>query len=158
EQLDEMEPTYPLHVRICDGCLLVQLVAYVGGEDIFRDYAYFSSYSPSWVEHARAHAGAMTDRFRLDRSSFVVEVASNDGYLLRHFVEAGIPSLGIDPAVNVAEAAAEVGVETLVDFFDGELAAKVVADRGHADLIAANNVLAQVPDLNSFVEGIRILL
>jgi SAM-dependent methyltransferase len=157
-ELNQMEPFYPLHVRVCEECLLVQLEAYVGPEEIFRDYAYFSSYSTSWVEHARAYAEKMTGQLGLGASDLVVELASNDGYLLQHFVAAGIPSLGIDPAANVAEAASELGVETLVAFFDAALATRLVRERGHADLVAANNVLAQVPDLNDFVEGMRILL
>jgi predicted TPR repeat methyltransferase len=158
DELNRMEPFYPLHVRVCEECLLVQLEAYVRPEEIFRDYAYFSSYSTSWVEHARAYTEKMTAQLGLGASDLVVELASNDGYLLQHFVAAGVPSLGIDPAANVAEAASEVGVETLVAFFDAALARRLVRERGHADLVAANNVLAQVPDLNDFVEGMRILL
>jgi hypothetical protein len=158
DQLDAEEPFYPLHVRVCEECLLVQLEAYVPGTEIFRDYAYFSSYSDSWVEHARVYCELMTRRFGLDGDSLVVELASNDGYLLQHFVASGIPSLGIEPAANVAEAATERGVETLVEFFDAELARKLVAEGRSADLIAANNVLAQVPALNDFVTGIDILL
>jgi SAM-dependent methyltransferase len=158
DELNRMEPFYPLHVWICEECLLVQLEAYVDAREIFSDYAYFSSYSTSWVEHARSYVERITDRLGLGPSSFVVELASNDGYLLRHFVERGIPSLGIDPAANVAEAAREAGVETLVEFFGPLLAAELVEDRGGADLIVANNVLAHVPDLNDFVAGIRTLL
>ncbi len=158
EQLDAMEPFYPLHVRICEDCLLVQLEAYVPGEEIFRDYAYFSAYSDSWVEHARRYAEAMIDRFGLDDESLVVELASNDGYLLQHFVARGIPSLGIEPAANVAEAARDRGVETLVEFFGSELALRLVGEDRRADVIAGNNVLAQVPELNDFVAGIAVLL
>jgi len=136
----------------------VQLEAYVDAEEIFRDYAYFSSYSTSWVEHARVFAERMTEELRLGPTSLVVELASNDGYLLRHFVERGVPTLGVDPAANVAEAAGRVGVDTLVEFFDSSLATRLVAERGQSDLIVANNVLAQVPELNDFVEGIRVLL
>ena len=154
-----MEPFSPLHVRICEGCLLVQLETYVPAEEIFGgDYAYFSAYSDSWVEHARVYAERMADRLRLSGDSLVVELASNDGYLLQHFVRRGIPALGIDPARNVAEAARERGVETLVDFFGVELAERLVAERGPADLVVANNVVAHVPDVNDFVEGMRILL
>jgi SAM-dependent methyltransferase len=159
EELNRMEPFYPLHVRICEGCLLVQLETYVPAEEIFGgDYAYFSAYSDSWVEHARVYAERMTDRLGLSEDSLVVELASNDGYLLQHFVRRGIPALGIDPARNVAEAARLRGVETLVDFFGAELAERLVAERGEADLVAANNVLAHVPDVNDFVAGMRILL
>jgi SAM-dependent methyltransferase len=159
EELNRMEPFYPLHVRICEGCLLVQLETYVPAEEIFGgDYAYFSAYSDSWVEHARVYAEQMTERLGLSGDSLVVELASNDGYLLQHFVRRGIPALGIDPARNVAEAARLRGVETLVDFFGAELAERLVAERGEADLVAANNVLAHVPDVNDFVAGIRVLL
>jgi hypothetical protein len=158
EQLDAEEPFYPLHVRICADCLLVQLEAYVPGTEIFRDYAYFSSYSDSWVEHARAYCELVADRFGLGGDSLVVELASNDGYLLQHFVSRRIPALGIEPAANVAEAASERGVETLVEFFDASLARSLVDEGRRADLIVANNVLAQVPALNDFVAGIEILL
>jgi SAM-dependent methyltransferase len=156
---NQMEPFYPLHARICEECLLVQLEEYVAPTDIFgREYAYFSAFSDSWVEHARVYADAMIERLDLGADSFVVELASNDGYLLQHFVRAGIPSLGIDPAPNVAQAARARGVETLVAFFDAELATRLVEERGSADLIVANNVLAQVPELNDFAAGIRALL
>ena len=158
DQLDGVEHFYPLHVRICDECLLVQLEDYVPADEIFREYAYFSAYSDSWVEHARVYAEAMIDRLGLDRDSLVVELASNDGYLLQHFVRQGVPVLGIDPAANVAAHARERGVETLVEFFESELAGRLVADGRNADLIVANNVLAQVPPLNDFVAGIEILL
>jgi len=158
EQLEGEEHFYPLHVRVCDECLLVQLEAYVPAEEIFRDYAYFSSYSESWVAHARTYAERMIDRFGLANDDLVVELASNDGYLLRHFVDRGIPALGIDPAENVAEAARAQGVETIVDFFDTRLASALVADGRRPNLIAANNVLAQVPALNDFVAGIAIVL
>jgi SAM-dependent methyltransferase len=158
DQLDAVEHFYPLHVRICDDCLLVQLEAYVPGEEIFREYAYFSAFSDSWVEHARVYTEAMIERFGLDGGSLVVELASNDGYLLQHFVQRAVPALGIDPAANVAEAARERGVETIVDFFGSDLAKALVADGRRADLIAANNVLAQVPPLNDFVAGMEVLL
>jgi SAM-dependent methyltransferase len=158
EQIDRVEPFYPLHVRICDECLLVQLDDYVPADEIFREYAYFSAYSDSWVEHARVYAEAMIARFGLDARSLVVELASNDGYLLQHFVARSVPVLGIDPAANVAEHALERGVDTLVEFFDADLARRLVAQGRTADLIAANNVLAQVPPLNDFVAGIEILL
>src|SRR6476646_10427725 len=122
EQLDQVEPFYPLHVRICDECLLVQLEPYVPADEIFRDYAYFSAYSDSWVAHAAAYTELAVERFGLGPESLVLELASNDGYLLQHFVQRGIPALGIDPAANVAEAARARGVETIVDFFDSRLA------------------------------------
>ena len=158
DELDEMEPFYPLHVRICGECLLVQLSAYVAPEEIFTDYAYFSSYSDSWVGHARRYADLMVERFGLGPSSLAVELASNDGYLLQHFVGRGIPTLGIDPAANVAEAARARGVETLVAFFGTDLAQQLVDEGRQADLVTANNVLAQVPALNDFVAGIELLL
>jgi hypothetical protein len=158
EQLDGVEHFYPLHVRICDNCLLVQLEDYVPADEIFREYAYFSAYSDSWVEHARVYAEAMIARFALNEESLVVELASNDGYLLQHFVARSIPVLGIDPAANVAKDALARGVDTLVDFFDSQLARKLVADGRRAELIVANNVLAQVPSLNDFIAGIEILL
>ncbi|MGD9697152.1 MAG: methyltransferase domain-containing protein [Thermoleophilia bacterium] len=156
--LGRMEAFYPLHVRVCERCKLVQLEEFVAPEEIFTEYAYFSSYSDSWVKHARDYAHAMIDRLALGPESFVVELASNDGYLLQHFVEAGVPCLGVEPAANVAEAAEQRGVPTRVAFFGREEAARMVAEGRSADLIAANNVLAQVPDLNDFVGGIATLL
>ena len=156
--LEAPEVFYPLHVRVCEQCFLVQLPAFVPPEEIFTEYAYFSAYSTSWVDHARRYAESMNGRLGLDDESFVVEVASNDGYLLQHFVAAGIRSLGIDPAANVASAAEERGVPTLVEFFGRETAAAVVAEHGRADLVVANNVLAHVPDVNDFVAGIAALL
>jgi SAM-dependent methyltransferase len=158
ERLDGMEPFYPLHVRICERCLLVQLGEYVGAEEIFSEYAYFSSFSDSWVAHARRYVDAVVERFGLGPDHFVVEVASNDGYLLRHFVEREIPVLGIEPAANVAAVAQDQGIATRVEFFGRDLAAAVTAEARKADLIAANNVMAHVPDLNDFVAGFAILL
>ncbi len=158
DDAERMEPFYPLHVRICRSCLLVQLPALVDREAIFREYAYFSSYSDSWVEHARRYTDAMIDRMGLTDASFVVELASNDGYLLQHFVSSGIPVLGIEPAHNVAVAAEARGVPTLTEFFGRQLAGELRRDRGAADLVVGNNVLAQVPDINDFVAGIAILL
>jgi len=158
EQLNRMEPFYPLHVRVCGNCFLVQLEPAARPEDIFSDYAYFSSYSDSWLEHARAYVDAVTRRFALGRTSSVVEIASNDGYLLQYFAARGIPVLGIEPARNVAETAVQRGIPTLVRFF-GEDTARDLANQGkHADLIIGNNVLAHVPDLNGFVRGMKILL
>lgn len=157
-QLNEMEPFYPLHVWVCERCFLVQLEEYVTGEDIFTDYAYFSSFSDSWLEHARRYVDQMIARLELTSDSQVVEVASNDGYLLQYFVQRGIPALGIEPAVNVAKVAESKGVPTLVEFFGRETARSLAAAGKHADLILGNNVLAQVPDLNDFVAGLKILL
>jgi SAM-dependent methyltransferase len=158
EQLNQMEPFYPLHAYVCGECFLVQLEAYVSAEHIFSEYAYFSSYSTSWVEHARVYSEQMIERLRLGAASHVVELASNDGYLLRHFVARGIPCLGIEPAANIAEVANRQGVPTLVKFFGEDLARELITGGKPADLIVANNVLAQVPDLNDFVGGIKILL
>lgn len=158
ERLDTMEPFYPLRVFVCSVCFLVQLREYVAPEKIFTDYAYFSGYSETWLAHARKYADHIIELLQLGEGSRVVELASNDGYLLQYFVEKGIPSLGIEPAANVARAAEARGVETLVEFFDADLAAKLRQNGRTADLVIGNNVLAQVPNLNSFVEGIGLLL
>jgi hypothetical protein len=158
EQLNQMEPFYPLHVYVCGQCFLVQLQEYVSPEAIFSDYAYFSSYSDSWLAHAKNYSDKMVRLFGLSRDSLVVELASNDGYLLQHFLNLSIPALGIEPAANVAEVAISKGVPTLVKFFGREMAAELAADGKLADLLLGNNVLAQVPDLNSFVAGMKILL
>jgi SAM-dependent methyltransferase len=154
----EPDPAYPLHARVCDRCLLVQVDTVVAPEHIFRDYAYFSSYSESWLEHCRRYARMAIERFALSAASKVVEVASNDGYLLTNFVAAGIPCLGIEPAANVAEVARAKGVPTEVAFFGVETAQRLAAAGHAADLIAAKNVLAHVPDINDFVAGVRVLL
>jgi hypothetical protein len=158
EQLDEMEPCYPLHVRVCERCFLVQLKEYVSPDDIFREYAYFSSYSSSWVEHAKAYCEDIAKRLSLGSGSMVVELASNDGYLLKHFKALGIPILGVEPAINVARVAIEMGIPTRTDFFGVDLAKTLVAEGFEADLIVGNNVLAQVPDINDFVGGMKLLL
>jgi SAM-dependent methyltransferase len=158
EQLEQSEAFYPLHVRACEHCWLVQIPQFVPPEDIFTEYAYFSAYSDSWVEHARRYVDQMTERLELGSESLVVEIASNDGYLLQHFLPKGIPVLGVEPARNVAEAAVERGVETLTEFFGTELGRHVAAERGQADLVLGNNVLAQVPDINDFVAGVAALL
>ena len=158
EQLAKPEPRYPLHARVCDRCLLVQVDAVVRREEIFEDYAYFSSYSSSWVEHARRFAEAATRRFALDGNSLVVEVASNDGYLLKHFVAQGIPCRGIEPARNVAAVAEAAGVPTEVCFLGRDTGAALRARGLAADLLVANNVLAHVPDLHDFVAGLAALL
>jgi len=157
ERLNAMEPFYPLHARVCDRCFLVQLEEYVRGEEIFSDYAYFSSYSDSWLDHCRRYVDQMIAQLGLGPSSHVVEVASNDGYLLQYFVQRGIPCLGVEPAANVAQAAEARGVRTLVEFFGAASAGRLAALR-QADLVLGNNVLAQVPDLNDFVSGLGILL
>jgi len=153
-----MEPFYPLHVYVCENCFLVQLEAYVTREHIFTDYAYFSSYSDSWLEHAKKYTAQMVERFGIDASNFVVELASNDGYLLQYFVEKKVPVLGIEPAANVAAVAVERGVPTLVKFFGRETARELADSGKQADLLLGNNVLAQVPDINDFVAGMKILL
>jgi 2-polyprenyl-3-methyl-5-hydroxy-6-metoxy-1,4-benzoquinol methylase len=158
EQLTQPEVFYPLDVQICPRCWLGQLREYVSPVSIFTEYAYFSSFSEHWLAHARDYVAMAVSRFGLGPQSFVVEVASNDGYLLRNVVARGIPCLGIEPAVNVAEAAQRAGVPTLVAFFGRALATQLAAEGRRADLIAGNNVLAQVPDLNDFVAGLALLL
>jgi hypothetical protein len=153
-----MEPFYPLHVFVCDRCFLVQLQEYVNPEHIFGEYAYFSSYSDSWLEHCNRYAGEMIERFGLNARSFVVEIASNDGYLLQYFAEKKVPVLGIEPAANVAKVAVDRGIPTLVQFFGARVASELAKSGKQADLIAGNNVLAQVPDLCDFVAGMKILL
>jgi len=156
--LNRGETYYPLHVYVCDRCFLVQLQEYESAEEIFSDYAYFSSYSDSWLRHADTYCQEMTSRFDIGESSFVVEVASNDGYLLQYFVQSNVPVLGIEPAANVAGVAVAKGIPTLVQFFGAELARELVEQGRSADLVLGNNVLAQVPALNDFVEGLRIVL
>jgi len=152
------DPVYPLHVRVCDACRLVQIENVVAPEEIFSSYAYFSSYSESWVAHAQRYASEATARLGLGPESLVVEIASNDGYLLRHFVAAGVPVLGIEPAANVAEVAIASGIPTDVRFFGRAMAEELIADGRVADLVVANNVLAHVPGLNDFVGGVATLL
>jgi 2-polyprenyl-3-methyl-5-hydroxy-6-metoxy-1,4-benzoquinol methylase len=158
ERLDEAEVFYPLHVRVCDACLLVQLPAYVSGEHIFSDYAYFASYSDSWVAHAKRYAEAMIDGLHLTPDSLVTEVASNDGYLLQHFQAAGIPVLGVEPAANVAEAARARGIRTEVQFLGADTGREIAQRYGRADLVAGNNVFAHVPDIRGFAAGLRALV
>jgi hypothetical protein len=158
DQLNHMEPFYPLHVYICDNCFLVQLVEYVSPEHIFSDYAYFSSYSDSWLKHAKDYAEMAIARFCLDAQSQVMEIASNDGYLLQYFVERHIPVLGIEPAANVAGVAEMKGIPTFVKFFGERTAVELVSDGKQADLLLGNNVLAHVPDINDFVKGMKVLL
>ena len=158
EQIDQAEAFYPLHAYVCGECFLVQVKEYVAPEGIFTEYAYFSSYSDSWLRHARSYVDMITERLGLNVRSHVVELGSNDGYLLQNFVAKGIPALGVEPAANVAATAREKGVPTVVVLF-GEAAARDLATGGkQADLIVGNNVLAQVPDLNDFVKGMKVLL
>jgi 2-polyprenyl-3-methyl-5-hydroxy-6-metoxy-1,4-benzoquinol methylase len=158
EKADAMEPFYPLHALVCTKCWLVQLQMYQTGEDIFSDYAYFSSYSDSWLVHAKAYTDKMRARFQLNASSQVIEIASNDGYLLQYFKGAGVPVLGVEPAKNVAEVAVAKGIPSVVKFFGEITARELVGDGIRADLLLGNNVLAHVPDLKDFVKGMKILL
>ncbi|MBD2247155.1 class I SAM-dependent methyltransferase [Nostoc sp. FACHB-888] len=158
EQLNQMEPFYPLHVYVCDRCFLVQLQEYVSPQDIFSHYAYFSSYSDSWLQHAKNYTEKVITCFGLNTSSQVVEIASNDGYLLQYFVSKEIPVLGIEPAANVAEVAITKGIPTIVKFFGQNTADELAANGKQADLLIGNNVLAHVPDINDFVAGCKILL
>jgi SAM-dependent methyltransferase len=158
DQLNQMEPYFPLHARVCHVCFLVQLEEFEKPENIFSDYAYFSSYSRSWLEHVCRYAEKAVERFHLSEQSFVVEIASNDGYLLQYFAQKRIPVLGVEPAENVAAAARAKGIQTITRFFGEKMAADLSADGLQADLIIANNVLAHVPDLNGFVRGLRLLL
>jgi SAM-dependent methyltransferase len=157
EELGQMEPFYPLRALVCHECFLVQLEDYETPDVIFSEYAYFSSYSTTWLDHSRRYAEMAIERFGLDESSQVVELASNDGYLLQYFMEHGIPVLGVEPAANVAEVARAKGVRTLVKFF-GRATGREVAAMMDADLVIGNNVLAHVPDLNDFVGGIKLIL
>jgi len=158
EQLQHMEPFYPLHAYVCDNCYLVQLPVHRSSEDIFSEYAYFSSFSDSWLKHSKDYTNLMVQRFGFDSSSNVVEIASNDGYLLQYFKEKSIPVLGIEPAGNVAEVARKAGIPTEIKFFGTQTAANLARAGKHADLLIGNNVLAHVPDLNDFVEGMKIVL
>ena len=157
DQVNAMEPFYPLRALACSGCFLVQLEEFETPHAIFSDYAYFSSYSSSWLEHSRRYAGEMIDRWGLDGASHVVELASNDGYLLQYFRELQISVLGVEPAANVAKVALQKGIPTLVEFFGVDTAQSLLPDSA-ADLLIGNNVLAHVPDLNDFVAGMRLLL
>ncbi len=158
DQLNQMEPFYPLKVYVCRNCFLVQLQEYVSPEEIFTEYAYFSSYSESWLQHAKNYTELMIERFKLDSKAQVIELASNDGYLLQYFVEKGIPVLGIEPAKNVARVAIEKGIPTLAEFFGVKLARKMSQESEKADLLLGNNVLAQVPDINDFAAGMKMVL
>ncbi|HEX2909265.1 MAG TPA: class I SAM-dependent methyltransferase [Chloroflexia bacterium] len=157
-QLNDMEEFFPLHVFVCEKCFLVQLLEYVSPSKIFSDYSYFSSFSDSWLQHARKYTEEMVARFGLNSQSQVVELASNDGYLLQYFVQQGVPVLGVEPAANVAEVAIQKGIPSVVKFFGQQTARELIAEGKQADLLLGNNVLAHVPDLNDFVEGMKLLL
>jgi len=158
EQLSKAEPFYPLDVYVCDKCFLVQLFEFESPENIFSDYAYFSSYSQTWLRHSQAYVDKMTSLFKINKKSLVIEIASNDGYLLQYFINKGIPVLGIEPARNVAKVALERGIPTQAVFFGTETAKRLDAQGKCADLLLGNNVLAHVPNLNDFVQGLNILL
>ncbi len=158
DQLNRMEPFYPLRVYLCEKCFLVQLQEYVSCEEIFCEYAYFSSYSEAWLNHAKNYVKMIMKKLKLSKRSQVIEIASNDGYLLQYFVEKGIPVLGIDPAANVANVAIKKGIPTLIEFLDLKMAMKLAVDGTKADLLIGNNVLAQVPNLNDFIESLKVLL
>lgn len=158
EKFDEAEAFYPLHVYVCDRCFLVQLPEYVSPKEIFSEYAYFSSYSETWLNHARDYAAGMTKLLELNANSQVIEIASNDGYLLQFFKQQGIPVLGVEPAANVAQVATAKGIPTVVRFFGRSTARHILGEFGRADLLLGNNVLAHVPDINDFVAGMKIVL
>ncbi len=156
DQLDKKEPFFPLHAYVCEQCFLVQLEEFEQPEEIFSDYAYFSSYSESWLDHARQYTEMMIERFSLNSSHQIIEIASNDGYLLQYFKENNVPVLGIEPAANVADVAIKKGIETRIQFFGKETASALRSESICGDLILGNNVLAHVPDLNDFVAGLKI--
>lgn len=158
ENENRMEPFYPLRVFVCDNCFLAQLEQFVSVEHIFTEYAYFSSYSDSWLDHAKRYTDMITSRLKLDQQSTVMELASNDGYLLQYFVDKGIKVIGVEPAANVAAVAEKKGVHTVVKFFGVQTAKELAAQYGQVDLMIGNNVLAQVPDINDFVGGMKIAL
>lgn len=158
DHLNHMEPFYPLNVYVCGKCFLVQLQEYVAPQNIFSDYLYFASYSDTWLAHVKAYTDKMVQRFPINENSLVVEIASNDGYLLQYFVEKKVPVLGIEPAANVAAVAVQKGIPSLVKFFNSDTARELVAKGQRADLLLGNNVLAHVPDINNFVAGMKILL
>ena len=158
EQLNQMEPFYPLQVFVCGNCFLVQLREFVAPEQIFSDYLYFASYSDTWLAHAKRYTEEMVRRFAIKHDSLVVEIASNDGYLLQYFVEKTVPVLGIEPAANVAAVAVQKGIPSLVKFFSSQAARELVASGRRADLLLGNNVLAHVPNINDFIAGMKILL
>jgi hypothetical protein len=158
EQKNQKEPIYPLHVYVCNNCFLVQLEEFITPKKIFTEYAYFSSYSKTWLEHAKVYAEMIVKKLALNQNSQVVEIASNDGYLLQYIKQKGIPVLGIEPAANVAKIAIKKGIPTLVKFFNLKTSLELVEENKQADLLIGNNVLAQIPELNGFVEGLKNLL
>jgi 2-polyprenyl-3-methyl-5-hydroxy-6-metoxy-1,4-benzoquinol methylase len=158
EQLQQMEPFYPLHAYVCEHCYFVQLQEFQSPENIFSDYAYFSSYSESWLKHTKKYTEYMIDRFKFNNSSQIVEIASNDGYLLQYFKQHDIPVLGIEPAENVAKVAQAAGIPSIIKFFGIQTAKELVNEGKQADLLLGNNVLAHVPDINDFVGGMKLLL
>jgi 2-polyprenyl-3-methyl-5-hydroxy-6-metoxy-1,4-benzoquinol methylase len=158
DQINQMEPFYPLRAYVCTQCYLVQVPVFQSSEEIFGDYAYFSSFSDSWLQHAKAYTESMINRFVFGPDDQVIEIASNDGYLLQYFAERGIPVLGIEPAKNVARAAQEAGIQTLTKFFGYQTAVELAQEQYQADLLIGNNVLAHVPDLNDFVRGMKVIL
>lgn len=158
DRLNHMEPFYPLHVYVCEQCFLAQLEEYVSAEEIFSEYAYFSSYSDSWLEHAKQYTDTIVSRFDLNNQHTVMELASNDGYLLQYFVHKGFRVIGVEPAANVAAVAEKNGVPTVIAFFGRETAKELIAQHGRVDLLIGNNVLAQVPDINDFVGGMKTAL
>ena len=157
EEFNAMEPFYPLQAFVCDQCFLVQVPEIVSGEEIYSHYAYFSSYSDSWLQHCKNYADMIVERFELNRHSQVIEIASNDGYMLQYFIGKKMPVLGVEPASNIAEVASGKGIPTINKFFGEQTAKEVIADNKRADLLIANNVLAHVPDLNDFVRGFKVL-
>jgi SAM-dependent methyltransferase len=158
EQVNQMEPFFPLQAYVCERCFLVQLPVFQSSEEIFGEYAYFSSYSDSWLQHAKKYTESVIERFGLGIQSQVIEIASNDGYLLRYFLEKGFPVLGIEPAKNVAEAAIVIGIPTVVKFFGVQTAEELALEGKYADLLIGNNVLAHVPDVNDFIKGMKTIL
>lgn len=159
ENANEMEKFYPLHAYVCEHCWLMQLEEFASPDEIFADdYAYFSSFSETWLDHTRTYTDTMIERFGFNSNSLVVEIASNDGYLLQWFLQKGIPVLGIEPAANVARAAIEKGIRTEIEFFGRETAKTLSVQYGKADLLLGNNVLAHVPDINNFVAGMKAML
>ena len=158
ENLEKLEKVFPLKVYVCQNCFLVQLPEFETPENIFNEYAYFSSYSKIWLKHAESYANMISEKIKLGKDNLVIELASNDGYLLQFFKKKGIPVKGIEPAANVAKIAQEKGIETIVEFFGEKLAKKLSSEETKADLIIGNNILAHVPNINNFVKGISILL
>jgi hypothetical protein len=158
DELEMMEPHYPLKVYVCEACFLVQLPVYESPQKIFGEYAYFSSYSETWLKHAKDYTELMIERFGLDSKSQIIEIASNDGYLLQYFKKREVPVLGIEPAKNVAKAAQETGIPTMIEFFGTQMARDLATEGKRADLLIGNNVLGHVPGLNDFVEGMKIIL